>query len=164
MEALQAGSMAPEFTLSLIDGSIFSLAQARRRGPVLLAFFKVSCPVCQYSMPFLERIHQAYGGRKFTLVGISQNSRRETEIFERQFAFTFPVALDAPQFAVSNAYGLTTVPTFFCIAPDGTIEISSAGWVKSEIAALNAKLAAGLKTAPATIFLPGEQVAEWRPG
>jgi len=164
MEALQAGTAAPDFSLPLIDGSTFSLAKALRQGPVVLAFFKVSCPVCQYSMPYLERLHQSYGLKKLTLIGISQNSRRDTELFERQFGFTFPIALDAAKFTASNAYGLTTVPTIFCIAPSGIIEFSSVGWVKAELDALNARLATGLKTSVAPLFNPEEQVAAWRPG
>lgn len=163
MEALQAGVAAPDFSLPLIDGSTFSLARALRRGPVVLVFFKVSCPVCQYSIPYLEKLHQAYG-RKLTLIGISQNSRRDTELFERECGFTFRVALDAANFTVSNAYGLTTVPTIFYIAPSGVIEFSSVSWVKSEMDALNALLAAALKTGVATLYQPEEQVAEWRPG
>ena len=30
-------------------------------GPVVLAFCKVSCPICQLAFPFIQRIHQFYG-------------------------------------------------------------------------------------------------------
>ena len=59
----------------------FSLQAALQQGPVLAAFFKVSCPTCQYTFPFLERIHKAYGDRKITIVGISQNDQRDTSRF-----------------------------------------------------------------------------------
>ena len=62
MAALTAGTSAPDFKLQTMDGSHFSLSDALTRGPVVAAFFKVSCPVCQYAFPFLERIYKAHGG------------------------------------------------------------------------------------------------------
>ena len=61
MATLKAGTSAPDFTLPTIDGKKFSLRDALARGPVLAAFFKVSCPTCQYAFPFLERIYKANG-------------------------------------------------------------------------------------------------------
>ena len=76
MAALPAGTKAPDFTLPDVssgkDGGSFSLQAALQNGPVLAAFFKVSCPTCQYTFPFLERIHQAHGDTRITIVGISQ--------------------------------------------------------------------------------------------
>ena len=61
MAALTVGTKAPEFTLKAIDGKEFSLSGELGHGPIVLAFFKVSCPTCQYAFPFLERLHKAYG-------------------------------------------------------------------------------------------------------
>src|SRR6185312_6352272 len=131
MAALEAGKQAPQFELPAMDGSTFSLQEALSRGPVLAIFFKISCPVCQYALPYFERIYKAYGGGKLTIVGISQNNHRDTVEFVRKFGVTFPVLLDDTNtFPVSNAYGLTTVPTAFWISEDGEIEISDVSWVK----------------------------------
>ena len=68
MAALSAGTRAPQFELPLIEGGAeFSLESARARGPVLLVFFKISCPVCQYALPFFERLYRAHGGGKVTI-------------------------------------------------------------------------------------------------
>ena len=72
MTALATGTKAPDFTLNSLDGKQFSLADTLSRGPVVLAFFKVSCPTCQYAFPFFERLYQAYARKGVTLVGISQ--------------------------------------------------------------------------------------------
>jgi len=165
MEALTAGTLAPEFTLTALDGSTFSLKNALQRGPVLAAFFKVSCPVCQYTFPFLERLHKSYSSQKITIVGISQDDHRDTAAFLKEFGVTFPNLLDDPNgYAVSNAYGLTNVPTWFLIGQDGTIEISSVGWVKQEVEELNRKLAASEETAPRPLFQPGDDVRDFRAG
>jgi peroxiredoxin len=165
MAALNAGVKAPEFTLQAMDGSPFSLKDALAKGPVVLAFFKISCPVCQYAFPYLERIYQAYGGKNVTIVGISQNEKRDTASFIREFGVTFPVLLDESHtYPVSNAYGLTNVPTTFWIAQDGEIEVSSVGWSRKEIDEINAKAAEALGDAVKPVFHRGEQVTEFRAG
>jgi peroxiredoxin len=163
MAALAKGVTAPDFTLPSMDGSKFSLHDALRRGPVVLAFFKVSCPTCQYALPLLERLHKAYG--KGTLVGVSQNDRKDTAGFLKQFGISFPVLLDdTKSYPVSNAYGLTNVPTLFWIEGDGEIELSSVGWVRSEFEEVGRRMAEAGKNGVVSVFHPGEQIADFRAG
>ena len=128
MTALATGTKAPEFELKTLDGKRFSLNEALAGGHVVLAFFKVSCPTCQYAFPLLERLFKAYGSKGITLVGVSQNDAKETAAFGKDFGVTFPLLLDdTRRYPVSNAYGLTNVPSIFWIAQDGEIEVSSVG-------------------------------------
>ena len=165
MAALPAGTKAPEINLPSLDGRKFSLQAALKQGPVLAAFSKVSCPVCQYTFPFLERLHKTYGDQKITIVGISQDTQRDTAAFVKDYGITFRNLLDDPNgYAVSNAYGLTNVPTLFLIGKDGQIEITSVGWVKQEVEDINRKLAAAQQTSLPPIFQPGDDVSDFRPG
>jgi peroxiredoxin len=165
MTALAIGKKAPGFSLRSLDGRNFSLEEKLARGPVVLAFFKVSCPTCQYAFPFLERLYQAYGHGGTTMVGISQNDAKETAAFIKEFGVSFPVLLDGiGKYPVSNAYGLTNVPTIFWIAQDGEIEVSSVGWVKADFEEINRKLAETGKALPAVVFKPGEDVRDFRAG
>jgi len=165
MAALAVGTKAPGFELKTMDGKRFSLSDELARGPVVLAFFKVSCPTCQYAFPFLERLHKAYGQKGVALVGVSQNDARDTAAFVKEFGVTFPVLLDDTRsYPASNAYGLTNVPTLFWVAPDGEIEISSVGWVKADFDQVNRKMAEAGKAAPAAMFKPGEDVRDFRAG
>lgn len=165
MTALATGKKAPEFALKTLDGKGFSLGDELGRGPVILAFFKVSCPTCQYAFPFLERLYKTYGKKGVTLVGISQNDAKDTAAFAREFGITFPMLLDDTQkYPVSNAYGLTNVPTLFWIAQDGEIEVSSVGWVKADFEQVNRKMAESGKATPALVFKPGEEVRDFRAG
>lgn len=170
MAALTAGTKAPEFELKAMDGRTYLLRDELAHGPVVLAFFKVSCPTCQYAFPFLERLHRVYGHRasgnqSVTLVGVSQNDPKQTAAFTKEFGVTFPVLLDDREtYRVSNAYGLTNVPTVFWIAQDGEIEVSSVGWVKAEFAEINRKMADSGKIAPVMVFKPGEDVRDFRAG
>src|SRR5258707_12746606 len=69
MSKIVPGSVAPGFSLKSIDGKEFVLGSALQRGPVVLAFFKVSCPVCKFTFPFLERVFKQYGGGGVSFVG-----------------------------------------------------------------------------------------------
>ena len=165
MAALSTGTLAPEFTLPTIDGKQFSLKEALAHGPVVAAFFKISCPVCQYAFPFLERIYKAHRGRNVTIVGISQNGKKDSASFIKEFGVSFPVLLDdTSTYPVSNAYGLTNVPSIFWIAQDGEIEISSVGWVRKEIDEINRKAAKATGEGPKPIFRPGEDIPDFRAG
>lgn len=170
MAALPAGTKAPDFSLPAVSlttngGGNFSLQAALKQGPVLVAFFKVSCPVCQYTFPYLERLYQAYGDKKITIVGISQDNQRDTAAFLKEYGVTFRTLLDDPNgYAVSNAYGLTNVPTLFLIGQDGQIEVSSVGWVKQDVEDIHRKLSAAQQAPMVPIFKPGEDVRDFRAG
>ena len=166
MRTLEAGVAAPEIELQYLDGSRFSLKEARKKGPVVAVFFKVSCPVCQMALPYLDRMYRAYQkGGQFTFVGVSQDNSADTKAFNRQYGVTFPVVLDpAGKYPVSNAYGLTNVPTFFLISTQGEIEFSSVSWSRADVEQLNRRLAAATDTASVPVFQPGEKVPEFKPG
>jgi peroxiredoxin len=165
MAALTVGTKAPDFELKTMDGKRFSLLETLAHGPVVLAFFKVSCPTCQYALPFLERLHKAYGQKSLKLLGVSQNNAKDTAAFTKEFGVTFPVLLDdTEKYPVSNAYGLTNVPTIFWIAQDGEIEVSSVGWLKADFAEINGKMADAGKVPPAMVFKAGEDVRDFRAG
>lgn len=165
MPALNTGTLAPDFVLPSTDGSNFSLADALKRGPVLAVFFKISCPVCQYTLPYLERLYQAYKNQGVTLIGVSQNDRKDTLAFMREYGIAFPVLLDdTSKYPVSNAYGLTNVPTLFWIAPDCEIEISSVGWVRKDLEDINQRMAEAGAIRKAPLFQPGEEIADFRAG
>ena len=165
MTALASGSKAPDIELKTLDGKPFSLSNELSRGPVVLAFFKVSCPTCQYALPFFERLYQAYGHKGVKLVGVSQNDAKDTAEFNKQFGITLPVLLDdSKRYPASNAYGLTNVPSIFWVAEDGEIEVSSVGWVKADFNEINRRMAEADKITPAVVFKPGEDVRDFRAG
>jgi len=111
---LEPGARAPEFELETAAGGVASSGQMLSRGPVLLVFFKASCPVCQLTFPFLERLHQA-GEGALQIVGVSQDDRAAARAFNREFGISFPALIDRKGYPVSNAFGIDTVPTLFLV-------------------------------------------------
>ena len=163
MAALNSGVRAPQFALPDLKGKAVSLTEELKRGPVILAFFKISCPVCQYALPILERLHRAYPNA--SIYGISQNSAKDTERFRREFGITYPVLLDdSSSYTVSNAYGITNVPSIFYISAYGDIELSSVGWSRNDIEEIARLLSAAQQLPAAQLFEPGEQVSDFRSG
>ena len=156
--------MAPPFSLPGARGRTYSLPEALARGPVLLGFFKVSCPVCQFTFPFLERLYQAAGGKDSAQVwGISQDDARDTRDYAREYGCSFPLLLDENGYPVSNAYGLTNVPTLFLVKPDGTIQLTSVGFDRKDIEAAAGEFGK-LTGQRITAFQPSDQVPDFKPG
>ena len=155
---LGVGDRAPEFELPDLVGAKRTLGEILARGPALLALFKVSCPVCQYTFPFLERLHQGAKPGAVQIVGISQDKADATTEFCREYGVTFTTLLDDPaRYPVSNAFAISNVPSLFLIEPDGTVSISQSGFSKRDLEAVGDR--AGV--AP---FRQDERVPESRPG
>jgi peroxiredoxin len=164
MAKIIAGNKAPDFELSDLGGKRASLPDALKRGPVIAAFFKASCPVCQFTFPFLERLHQAYASDRTTFWAISQDDPAHTRAFCAEYGVTFPALLDEDGYPVSNDYGLTNVPTFYLIAPDGTVKVASVGFGKKALETISEELASFLGRPVAPVFKPGEIVPDTKPG
>lgn len=149
-------SVAPDFQLSDVQGKPFALASLFEHGAVLLAFFKVSCPTCQLTFPFLDRL--AAGGH-LGVVGISQNDAPATEQFAKAYGVRFPLLLDTSEggYRVSNAFGITNVPSIFVVEQDGRIAEAFHGFSRKDIETIGHRYHTG-------IFYADETVPAFRPG
>lgn len=145
---LGTGAAAPDFQLGE-----FSLADELKSGPLLLVLFKVSCPTCQFTLPFIERLY----GRGLRVVGISQDDAPGTREFADYFGITFPVVRDAAGYPVSNLFRITTVPSLFLIEPDGRIALALNGFHKAGLEKLG-------EHAGGSPFRDAEPVPAMRPG
>jgi len=166
MTNIVVGNKAPGFALKSLDGKELALGKLLQKGPVVAAFFKVSCPVCQFTFPFIERLHHRYGGDGVTIVGISQDDARATKDFAKEYGTTFPMLLDEKSkgYVASNAYGLTNVPTVFFIDTDATVKTICMGFEKEALESIAKSLAERKKIAPAALFKGSESVPAQRPG
>ena len=153
---LDPGSRAPDFRLPRLDGGMTALQEILANGPAVVAFFKTTCPVCQLTLPFLERIHK---GGALPVYAISQDNAEDTREFNREFGISLPTLLDTGRsgYPVSNAFGISSVPTTFLIERDGGISRVIEGWSKREIESLG-----GLAGVEA--IRRGDNVPEWKPG
>jgi peroxiredoxin len=152
---LAAGDKAPEFLLDNLDGGKQSLSGLLQQGPVLLAFFKVGCPVCQLALPFLDRI----GKGSLPVVAISQDNESATTQFHKTYGISLTTLFDrsATRYPASNAFGIQYVPTTFLVEPDGMISSVLEGFRKADLESIGVR--SGIVTFKAT-----ESVPAWKAG
>ena len=155
MSQLPVGSTAPDFELKDAGGRSYRLSDALARGPVALVFFKSSCPTCQFTFPYIQKIFEKTNKHAaWTLWAISEDDPDETREFIQQFGLAFEVLIDEHPYDVSAAYGLQFVPAIFLIDPDRKITVSEYGFTKAGLNAI-----AGFE-----MFTPGDGLPAFRPG
>ena len=160
MAALEPNSRAPDFRLADAEGNEFALYDALRSGPVLITFYKASCPTCQYGLPFLDRLGRSLENTPATAVAVCQELPMDAERFKAEYAYNTHQLFDTEEsgFVVSNQYGLTNVPTVFLVGPGGRITETMVSWRKADVEQIARNL--GVETP----FRPGEDVLPFRPG
>ncbi len=82
-----------------------------------IVFFRVSCPTCKLTLPYLHRL-----GMK--VLGISQDGAEETEKFARDYGVRVEWVRDGVEdgYPLSNEYGITNVPTLFVLDGEGKVK------------------------------------------
>lgn len=152
---LASGSPVPKFLLTSLTGEQCDLKSLSHGGPLLLAIYRSSCPVCQLTLPFLDRIAKG----SLRVVAVSQDDDRDTRRFMEKYQLSLPVVLDRAKdrYPASNSLGITNVPSLFLIEADGTVSLAGAGFRKHEIEALG-------KRSGVEAFKPDENVPEWKAG
>ncbi|MBI1899454.1 MAG: TlpA family protein disulfide reductase [Acidobacteria bacterium] len=156
---LQAGATAPGFRLQDLSGAATTLEHYLSKGPVVLVFFKVSCPTCQLALPYLQRfaVNAPPTGVNVQVAGISQDDTRATNDFRRHFHVSFPMLVDEAGYPASNTYRITHVPSMFLVEKDSFIRWSGHGFNRTELERLGTLL--GL-----AVFRADDHVPEWKPG
>jgi thioredoxin-dependent peroxiredoxin len=132
MAALSVGAKAPEFTTKAALGGkefTFSLADALKKGPVVLYFFPAAfTPGCTQEAHEFAEATDKFAALGATVIGVTAgNANRVTEFSSVECRNKFAVAADPDQ-KVIKAYDavLKQKPewsdrTSYVIAPDGTI-------------------------------------------
>ena len=151
---LSTGDKAPSFTLPAVEGG-GPVTDPWTEGKTVLAFFKVSCPVCKMVAPMLTKLSE--GGARVVAVG--EDPPEAIAQYNETQGQRVPSLSQPPPYEVSAAYGLEAVPTVFLVGADGGIERAIAGWnrdIWNELAA-SVGLAEPLST-------PDDGLRPFRPG
>ena len=160
--------LAPAAALTDSAGSPVELSGLVRSSgglPVLLVFFKTSCPTCRLSWPYLQRLHAAYGNRAVRLVGVSQDDLASSQSFYAGHGDArFELFLDPPPYPASNAFDVESVPHLALVEPDGRITRTWGGWSRKALEELGGDLAARAKLAPAPVIAADDPVPAWKAG
>ncbi len=98
------GALAPDFTLSSLDGSTVHLSDYRGKA-VLLNFWATWCPPCKIEMPWFVELQKQYGSAGLQILGVAMDDASPEEIarFAKEMGINYPVLLGKE--TVGDAYG-----------------------------------------------------------
>ncbi len=161
---LTVGEQAPPFELTDLGGQKHRLEAALDRGPVLTVFWKPSCGTCDLAFPYLQRLANAYPSDRWQLFAVSQDSAEPSADFASQYGLTFPILIEGEGWPASRQYDPEATPTFFLIAPAGTIEMTSIGFYKDELNEVARRLAEHLDEPAKVIAEADDGNPSFRPG
>jgi thiol-disulfide isomerase/thioredoxin len=97
----------------------------------LYAVFKTTCPTCELTWPFLERVRKA-GGEGLQVVAISQDDPVQTAEFGRRLRTGLRTVYDLEPWPASDGLGVTTVPTLFLVGEDGIVQDTIVGFQREK--------------------------------
>ncbi len=134
--------LAPDFTLTSLDGKTITLSQLRGK-VVLLDFWATWCAPCRLAIPHLNDLYKAYRERGLEIIGLSLDKGSPERV--RKFALNMSI-----QYAIIMAdddlvkkYGISPIPTTYLIDRDGYIANKWVGFSRtlmSKIAAETERL------------------------
>lgn len=161
---LNASEYMRDLLLTDTAGTSRSTAQARKAGMLVLAFFKTGCPTCQLTLPYLQKLADAYGDSgKLTVWGVSQDDREATAAFAEKHGIGFPLLLDHDLWH-SMTYGLTTVPTIYFADGAGRVQNKVVGWNRAALNEISEQIAAFLERDPVPVVDADDPVPAVKPG
>ncbi len=120
-ELPKVGYLAPKFSLTGLDGKVYSM-EALQGKPVVINFWASWCGPCRLEAPELVRLYEKYGSKvEIYAVNVTINDQIENaKAFAEQYGFTFPVLLDK-EGEVSGKYGINPIPATFYVNREGVI-------------------------------------------
>jgi|GEM_PF-1271933 cytochrome c biogenesis protein CcmG/thiol:disulfide interchange protein DsbE len=132
-------SLAPDFSLvNVADGKPVTLSKLRGK-VVLVDFWATWCPPCRMTIPHLMDLQKEYGGKRFTVVGISLDQQGESVVkpFYDAWKMNYPVVIDQDGSVARNYGGIRSIPTGLLIDRGGRVITGFVGYrPKDEIEGL----------------------------
>jgi cytochrome c biogenesis protein CcmG/thiol:disulfide interchange protein DsbE len=125
------GDPAPDFSLTLLDGSEVSLSDLRGQ-VVVLNFWSSWCGPCREEAPTLQKVWEMYEGKGVIFVGVSHKDAEDaSRAFVQELGLTYLNGAD-PRGHISRAYGITGVPETFIVDAEGKVASFYMGEVQAE--------------------------------
>ena len=126
----QRGELAPEFSLTLLDGSELALSDLRGQ-VVVLNFWASWCAPCRREASALESVWATYKDQGVVFVGVTYRDAQDASLaFIQEYGLTYLNGLDEMG-RISDDYGVTAVPETYVIDHAGRITWVQIGEVEA---------------------------------
>ena len=137
--AVNAGDVAPEFSLHDVNGSIVTLNSFKGM-VVFLTFWATWCPSCKEELPDLNILQRKYADKGFTVLSICiESSDSIVANYLKKHPVTFPVLVDK-EGAVAEAFRFSGLPASFMVGKDGIIRHKYSGYDKEAFTLIEQKI------------------------
>lgn len=114
-------SLAPDFTLSSLNGQQISLSQYKGKEHVLLVFGATWCPACRNEIPELKEVYNRYKDQAVKLLYIDiQESKEKLSAFADSHSIPYDILLDLTG-DVAKRYGVYGIPHLALVDKSGAI-------------------------------------------
>jgi peroxiredoxin len=136
---------APDFTLRMVGGGEFSLADNIGKKVIVLNFFATWCGPCKAEMPELSAYYDKHKEEPFVIIGIDAGQKEsKVKKFMDKHGVTFPVGIDEDE-EIVDLYGVRSFPATVLIGADGTVKVFEVGPIKSAAASFDDALRESLE-------------------
>ncbi len=142
--------LAPDFTLTNDAGETLSLKDLAGK-TVLMDFWGTWCGPCRAATPTLVRLNKQFAGQPFALVGISSDSQRDRQVWQKYIEvnkmpwFQY-IDLDR---RIHRLFGVSVFPSYVILGADGMIRDRLEGYGFGTAAELESKIKKSLKASVA---------------
>jgi hypothetical protein len=160
VSVLEPGETLPPLALRDERGAPFPLPS----GETLFVVFKTTCPTCELTWPYLDRIRRAAEGGALRVVAVSQDPPGPTREFGERLGVDVETVYDPEPWPASDALGVANVPTLFRVERGGAIAETIVGFDRARMEGLAARAAALAGRAPTPLFQRHERVPALKPG
>jgi peroxiredoxin len=120
------GKLAPDFTLTDIEGNVHKLSSYRGKD-VVVVIWTTWCPTCKLEIPHLKELRKAHGQDKLAILSISNEPPALLKEFAEKESISYTVLsgsqLPAPFGEVQY------IPSSFYIDPEGKFKLAATGLV-----------------------------------
>jgi peroxiredoxin len=124
---IAVGDVAPDFTLSTVDGKQVSLSGYRDK-VVMVHFWATWCPPCVEEIPTIDKLHRQMLGKNFEVLAVSVDEGGAPAVgsFLQQKKLALPVLLDT-RHEVAGRYGTFKFPETYIVDRKGVVRYKVIG-------------------------------------
>ena len=127
-ELPKTGTVAPDFTLSSLDGNTISLSDFKGKY-VVLDFWASWCPDCIRDIPEIKSLYNDFSDKGVEFLGVSfdtDKTRWQTAV--EKYDIKYPQCSEFKKMReaeVAKLYGVKWIPSLVVVGPDGKVALST---------------------------------------